>query len=117
MQNLDRRVEVGVSLPGSERIVREIPPELMSNGIDVEKIVKYVVDGNLTGPNARTARAIVKETKEGTTYTIFVAKGNEQYKVGRTEEITKLFEIDPVTSRPKYRELNFTISRPRVGGL
>ena len=113
--SLAGKLNVGVNLPGTRGVKREIPQELL--GATIDKVIQYVIDGNLNGNNAMVAKAISREIKGGTVYTIFVAKGNEQYSIDRTRKIDDLFEITPGKEIAPYQELNFTVSRPREGGF
>ncbi len=108
-------LEVSVNLPGTRGISREVPTELVNS--DIERVLQYVIDGHLNEGDTSVARAIVNEMKGGREYSIFVAKGNEQYQAKKTDKISDLFEINPVTHKTQYQKLNLTVSRPRMGGV
>lgn len=107
------KLDIGVNLPGSPGVIKEIPPEMIDSG--VEETIRYVINSAFDDPDAMIAKAIKKEIK-GKTYTIFVSKGNEQYPVKAYDKIGELFESNPKTGLTGYQKLNFTVSKPRVGG-
>lgn len=107
------RVEVGVNLPGTPGIVRDVPTEMLNS--KVEEIILYVLDGAFDDFDSMIAKAIKKEIK-GAKYTIFVAKGNEQYPINAHDKIGDLFEANPGTGLTEYQKLNFTVSKPKTGG-
>lgn len=111
---LARRCEIGVNLPGTRRITKHLPPEMFDCSLD--KAIQHAVQENMNGPDADVARRIGNEIANGAKYTIFVSKGNEQYKVEPMHRVGDLFEIDPTTARPRYGTLTFTVSKTRTGG-
>ncbi len=114
--NLSRRLEVGVKLPGSLGISRELPDELIN--ADVDRVIKHVLDSPylIDKADKDIASSIRKELGYGEVYTVFVARGNEEYKVSHRESVAPLFEFDPVTHEPQYQKLILTVSSPREGG-
>jgi hypothetical protein len=111
--DLARKVQVGVNLPGSPGIVHEIPEDLYQSNVD--KVIKYVLQRGFSSSDAPIVKAISKEIN-GATYTVFVSLGNEQYRVNGSDQFSELLEKNQPSIGSQYQKLNFTVSKPRTGG-
>ncbi len=111
---LRNRLEVSVHLPGTRGVSCRIPAEMLD--APIEKAIQHVLDGSTNGEDKDLVKAIRHEIGISSLYTVFAALGNEQYAVDRQQPVGKLFEVNPVTREPEYRQADITVSSPRKGG-
>ena len=111
---LTKKLEVGVHLPGTRGVSRQIPSEML--GASVDRAIRYVIDGQTTDDDKGLSAAIQRELGLSSAYSVFVAKDSEQYKTDQQQPLSKLFEVDPTTHEPQYRKVNVVVSSPRQGG-